>query len=821
MSTESRHGELAVAYGLEHDAEVLEFYDQPESIKLVYAARSGRATGVMHTPDFLVLRRSSVSFVEVKPEDRLVYLADAQPNRYQRDTVQDWRCPPGEEAAKTFGFSYSVMSTARINRVLVRNLEFLDDFLRGPMEICSELRHKLAGLVTSHPGISIEFVRRQLGPEIMDGLFTLIAAGEIYFDLDAQLLSDQETGQLFESKETAKALKIVGIPNPCPANGRAERINGHEIKADQVSNVSLVRTELLGTGQHWTSGGQRIEANDGVTGHSEALAMIQSASPKDIEIANERHAFVMDAALAKENGVPDRNLRRWRLRFRRAEELYGKGYLGLLPRYSRQGNHAARLADKIYEIADEVIRDVFMTPKRVSKMFVYGRFANRCQEAGLQPPSYVWLVKAMRKIKACDIKNAREGKRAAYQLEFSTRPLSAKNDNHGEYPWQVVHIDHTEVDLELVDETTGMVLGRPWLTLMFDAFSRRVLAFVLSFDAPSANSLKSIVRACVSRHSRVPSCLVLDWGKEFGSEFFETLTAIYEIRIIKRPPHQARFGTLIEREFGKLNKAFFHNLRGNTQNTKNVRQLTKALDPKGLAVWTLEALHENLAGFCFEIHDHRLHPGIGTTPAEAYERGIDLAGSRPSRRVAYDDVLKFLTMATTPRGAARVQPGLGVKIRYFHYWAEEMRDPQWERKEVAVRYDQDDLGVAYARLAGKWVRCVSCHYDALKGRSEKQLRIAVEELRRKRSLIEGGRTVTARQIARFFESVEGEEVLREQRMKDMARHRIIEAASEGPLTVAAASAEGGSGITKEPADRPVAPEVTSPAPAIGPVFDDF
>jgi putative transposase len=208
------------------------------------------------------------------------------------------------------------------------------------------------------------------------------------------------------------------------------------------------------------------------------------------------------------------------------------------------------------------------------------------------------------------------------------------------------------------------------------------------------------------------------------------------------------------------------------------------MDPKGLAVWSLEALHENLARFCFEIHDHRLHPGIGTTPAEAYERGISLAGTRPSRRVAYDDVLKFLTMATTPKGVARVQPGLGVKIRYFHYWSEEMRDPQWERKKVAVRYDQDDLGLAYARLAGKWVRCISCHYDDLKGRSEKQLRIAVEELRRKRSLIEGGRTVTARQIARFFESLEGEEVLRTQRLKDLARQQIPENGDAAPVQTA-------------------------------------
>jgi putative transposase len=317
------------------------------------------------------------------------------------------------------------------------------------------------------------------------------------------------------------------------------------------------------------------------------------------------------------------------------------------------------------------------------------------------------------------------------------------------------------------------------------------------------------------------SGLVLDWGKEFGSEFLETLTAIHQIRIIKRPPHQARHGCVIERQFGKLNKAFFHNLRGNTQNTRNVRQLTKSMDPKRFAVWSLETLHEHLSRFCFETYDQLLHAGIGTTPVEAYERGLATAGSRPWRRVEYNETFKLLTMATTPKGTARIQPGLGVKIRYFYYWAEEMRDPQWERKEVPVRFDQEDLGVAYARIAGRWLRCISCHYDTLKGKSEKQLKLAVAALRRRRSLIEGSRTTTARQIARFFESVEGEEVLREQRMKDMARERILESYSGGPVVAAAISAKHGLGTVVQHAEEQAAPPDTDLAPAAGPVFEDF
>lgn len=54
--------------------------------------------------------------------------------------------------------------------------------------------------------------------------------------------------------------------------------------------------------------------------------------------------------------------------------------------------------------------------------------------------------------------------------------------------------------------------------------------------------------------------------------------------------------------------------------------------------------------------------------------------------------------------------------------------------------------------------------------------MAVEQLRRKRSHIEGQRSITSQQIARFFESVEGEELLRTQRLKDAARRQIIQAA---------------------------------------------
>jgi putative transposase len=57
-------------------------------------------------------------------------------------------------------------------------------------------------------------------------------------------------------------------------------------------------------------------------------------------------------------------------------------------------------------------------------------------------------------------------------------------------PLEVVQIDHTEVDVFLVDDETRKSMdARPWLTLAIDVFTRMVVGFHLSMDKPSRVSL--------------------------------------------------------------------------------------------------------------------------------------------------------------------------------------------------------------------------------------------------------------------------------------------------------------------------------------------
>src|SRR5206468_12148935 len=76
-------------------------------------------------------------------------------------------------------------------------------------------------------------------------------------------------------------------------------------------------------------------------------------------------------------------------------------------------------------------------------------------------------------------------------------------------------------------------------------------------------------------------------------------------------PAQARFGSLVERVFGTTNTQFLYNLLGNTQMTRNVRQVTKSVNPKELAVWPLKPLLERLWEYLYEIYEKNVNPAHG------------------------------------------------------------------------------------------------------------------------------------------------------------------------------------------------------------------
>ena len=71
--------------------------------------------------------------------------------------------------------------------------------------------------------------------------------------------------------------------------------------------------------------------------------------------------------------------------------------------------------------------------------------------------------------------------------------IRAMTPTPGEYtaarPLDVVQIDHTQVDVIIVDEQSREPMGRPWITLAVDIRTRMVAGFHLALEAPSRVSI--------------------------------------------------------------------------------------------------------------------------------------------------------------------------------------------------------------------------------------------------------------------------------------------------------------------------------------------
>jgi transposase InsO family protein len=773
IQAESHRVELVGLYEYEHDQQVLEFYDQPPAIKLIYQAKNGRQVGVWHTPDYFVLRADGIGWEEWKTDAGLERLSQTMPQRYCRDAVGHWRCPPGERFAAQFGLLYRLRSSSEIDWVLQRNLRFLNDYLIKAPSVDKDTSASVLTLINQRPGVQLRALLDTLGEAQADDIYTLIVSGRIYVDLHAAALAEPQHVRLFSDQETASAYAMVG----------KARTNDGGIVADNPQ-------------------------------------LLAEANPADLREANRRHAIItpyLTGVAAPSSAASARTIRRWLAQWRLAEQGYGCGYLGLLPKWRHRGNRMHKLPEATLALIDEFLTSEYETLKQKRKFVVYAALQRACEERGLLAPSYPTFVRYVNHRPRQQQIARRQGPRAAAEAAPSYWELSLTTPRHGDRPFEICHLDHTQLDVELVGSGTGRNLGRPWATFLSDAFSRRLLAVCLTFDPPSYRSCMLALRECVRRFERLPEAIVVDGGPEFESVYFETLLARYSCTKKTRPGGRPRFGSVCERLFGTTNTRFVHTLAGNTQLTRNRGKVTKSVNPKGQACWTLAALATRVCEWAYDVYDALDHPALGQSPREAFAAGLQISGLRPQRHIAYDEDFRMLTLPTTQKGTAKLRPGRGIKVNYLYYWSEAFLDPNVEGTQVPVRYDPFDAGVAYAFIRKRWVRCISEHHAQFAGRSEREIQLASAELRRRQQRHNQQFRVTARELADFLASIGGEEVVLEQRLRDAEARTALEPLVGTPLMDPTVVAVLGADDIAEP--EPELDEAVDAAPIDGSSHD--
>ena len=750
IQAESINCELIFIRQCEHDDNVLELYDQPGMIWLECKTAGGRPNPRCHYPDFLILARHWAGWVECKTENELARREQKGDQQFIRGDDGGWISPQGGDYAARFGLVYRVWTDSKVNWVEHRNLNYLESYFRDVrFNLDAVAKKEVLLAVKKREGVPVSERLKLLTVATVDTVNAMIAREDIYVDLGRAPLVKPEAVSVYSSCSVAEAFatSIVCADVPLPISKLrvtaqpGSRLSWGDtsyavvntqtdpltIVSDQgipahISKEALERLVLQGE-VTWLGGGGVPNADERVP---EPLG---SSSPKDMEAAMRRYHVLFPSSGAPSVDASERSKRRWRSYFRQAHDSKGNGFWGLFDQSRARGNRRRKMMPDTLEATQRFIEEMYERPKQQKLREVHSMLAVHCEEHDIKPPSYAtFRSEAKARNRATQVRK-RQGERAAYQVESYNDKPQGQLPRHGDRPFEIAHLDHTEADIELIHSVTKENLGRPHVTMLTDAFSRRILAVYCTYDPPSAASCMMALVECVHRHNRLPESIVTDWGPEFGSIYYETLLAAYGITKKSRPPASPRYGSTAEKTFGTMNTQCVHNLQGNTQIMTDVRQVTASVDPKRLAVWTLADFDAALCEWAYSVYDQLSQSGLGMSPREAFRLGMEKYGDRPHTLIPFDQTFYYLTLPSTRKGVAKIDPQKGVKIHYIYYYCPAFGRPENAGKSVPVRYDPFDLNAAYAYIDHHWESLQTQGRESFMHRSCREIAIAAREIR--------------------------------------------------------------------------------------------
>lgn len=373
----------------------------------------------------------------------------------------------------------------------------------------------------------------------------------------------------------------------------------------------------------------------------------------------------------------------------------------LLPGRRGPKRGRSRLAAEIDALISETIETVYLTRQRPRMVDLVLEVRRRCHARGLRAPGRKAIRARLRARPAHEVLAQREGRKAARD-----RFAPAVGSLQATWPLSLIQIDHTLVDVIVVDSVTRAPIQRPWITLAIDVYSRCVAGFHLSLEPPSATSVAlCIAHAALAKEAWLLergiqanwpvhglfSRLHLDNAKEFHCEALRRGCEQYGIGIDYRPVRTPHYGGHIERLIGTM-MGKVHLLPGTTFSDVRIKG---DLDPQKTAVMTIEEVERWLGHAITGLYHGSVHRSLHTTPLVAWERGLlgDAIEPGPGQPVPVPDPKRFLIdFLPIERRLIRRE---GVSLHSISYWSDILTAWIGQPEKMIVRYDPRDLSRIY------------------------------------------------------------------------------------------------------------------------------
>ena len=398
---------------------------------------------------------------------------------------------------------------------------------------------------------------------------------------------------------------------------------------------------------------------------------------------------VVAERIAKALGVGRASVYRWHSRFRAARTVSA-----LAPRGVGFPKNISRLQPAQELIIRQTIESLRRKGQQMRVVDVLKEVEQRCRKARISAPSRRSVDRRLHRDPQIEV-DRRKGAQA-------TNPPIVPGTFSVRRALEVVQIDHTKVDLIVVDDLYRIPVGRPYLTLALDVATRSVLAFRLTFDPPGATSVALCLAQTLSTKDAwlaslglqadwpmagLPSSIHLDNAAEFHSKALERGCQQFGIEVVYRPRGRPHYGGHIERLIGTLMQRLGM-LPGATGNSTKGR---KRRAPEKHASMTLRELEQ---WFALEVggnYHQAHHRGLqGSSPLGAWNARPPVVLQALDQR---EVLLSFL-----PAEPRRVRRD-GVHLNNIRYWHPIFSSMAIAKKSLLVHYDPRDLSRLYARSA--------------------------------------------------------------------------------------------------------------------------
>jgi putative transposase len=196
-----------------------------------------------------------------------------------------------------------------------------------------------------------------------------------------------------------------------------------------------------------------------------------------LNMGNSERTFAHIKKAARALGKHPATVYRWIENYGRSERL------SVFLRKERSDRGARRLSNKVEKIIDAAIKKIYLTAERPDVAAVVEEVNLQCFNSKIKGKPAPNTIRARVSVLSDRLKlEKREGrKRAAEKYE----PLKGHFPG-ADCPLAVAQIDHTPMDVIVVDEEHRQPIQRPSLTVVIDVYSRMVLGFAIYLEKPSA-----------------------------------------------------------------------------------------------------------------------------------------------------------------------------------------------------------------------------------------------------------------------------------------------------------------------------------------------